>query len=277
MDNTPRGRGNTLNILWLDLLAQQALSAEKISQLAGILSESQTETSPNGNLLQISESYQQRYQDYKELLNKYYWNEEDGIYYDINARHPESQVNVKTPATFWPMVAGVCSAEQAQKLATKVEDSQCFGGSIPWASVSRDDSWFHPSGCYWRGGVWIPTAYMGTKALERYGFYELADSTAYKLLTHVVNTYQQYSPHTIWEVYSPTEPKPATIRNNRTICRKDFCGWSALAPISMLIENVLAISSSECGGPNNSMAIISFRTAWDSSITIRIDHNRYPL
>jgi glycogen debranching enzyme len=137
------------------------------------------------------------------------------------------------------MLAGLCSTEQAQKLVKNLEDPQCFGGSMPWVSIARNDPWFHPKGNYWRGGIWVPLAYMGTKALERYGFYELADQTAYNLLEHIRNTYNEFEPHTIWEVYSPTEAKPATNKTDKNFCRPNFCGWSALAPISMLIENVL--------------------------------------
>ena len=33
--------------------------------------------------------------------------------------------------------------------------------------------------------------------------------------------------------------QPATTPDGQRICRKDFCGWSALGPISLLIEDVL--------------------------------------
>ena len=37
----------------------------------------------------------------------------------------------------------------------------------------------------------------------------------------------------------PTEAKPSTLKKNVEIVRPDFCGWSALGPISLFIENVL--------------------------------------
>ena len=92
---------------------------------------------------------------------------------------------------------------------------------------------------YWRGGVWLPMAYLGTKALDRYGFHEIAATNAENLLKDMVKTYNEHEPHTIWEVYSPTEPKPATYKRNKEMFRPNFCGWSALAPISMFIEDIL--------------------------------------
>ena len=54
-------------------------------------------------------------------------------------------------------------------------------------------------------------------------------------------TYNEYEPHTIWECYSPTKPMPATVpaHDGENIVRPDFCGWSALGPISIYIEYVL--------------------------------------
>ena len=52
-------------------------------------------------------------------------------------------------------------------------------------------------------------------------------------------TYVKYEPHTIWECYSPNAPTPSTVANGEDIVRRDFCGWSALGPISMYIEEVI--------------------------------------
>ncbi|HMF31372.1 MAG TPA: trehalase family glycosidase [Candidatus Lokiarchaeia archaeon] len=228
MDNTPRGRGKRRHMLWLDLLAQQGLTADYISQVATTLGDSAT-----------SADFQSRYATIKDLLNTHYWDAKDGIYYDIKRKHPEQFVKVKTPAAFWPMLARMCSSEQAEQLVAKLLDPHCLGGEVPLPSVSRDDPDFDPRGSYWRGGVWLPTAYMATKALERYGYYELADATAAQLVDHMERTYREHSPHTIWELYSPTAPQPGTTGNHHSPARPDFCGWSALGPISMFIENIL--------------------------------------
>jgi hypothetical protein len=53
-------------------------------------------------------------------------------------------------------------------------------------------------------------------------------------------TYADYEPHTIWECYSPTSYEPARDKKGE-IVRPDFCGWSALGPISIFIEDVIGI------------------------------------
>ncbi|BDD08192.1 glycoside hydrolase [Fulvitalea axinellae] len=227
MDNTPRGRGVGYgNIYWIDAIAQQGLAALNISRIAETIGDKAT-----------AKEYKAKYKVFKDLVNKYYWDEEDGMYYDINVEAPYEKVKVKTPASFWPMLAEMCDKKQAAKLEQAA--LKHFGGDIPWPTVSADDPDFHESGCYWKGGVWLPTAYMATKALEKYGYHETADKLSLNLVKHMRATYDQFEPHTIWECYNPTKPIPATHGGDNGYSREDFCGWSALGPISMLIENVL--------------------------------------
>jgi hypothetical protein len=137
------------------------------------------------------------------------------------------------------LLAGACDARQANALAEKLADPHCFGGEVPWPSVARDDPEFRPKGMYWRGGVWVPVAYVSARALADHGHGDLAHSASLALIRHMARTYAEYEPATIWEAYSPQFPRPSTAKDDEEISRPDFCGWSALAPISMLIEHVL--------------------------------------
>lgn len=228
MDNTPRGNDDYSSIFWVDALAQQALAALYIKKIAGLLNDGQTEREFGG-----------RYDELKELGNRYYWDKTDGLYYDVRAGKLSEHVRVKSIASFWPLMAGLADSRQAETLSRHIADPGSFGGEAPFPSIARNDPYFVPEGMYWRGGIWLPTAYMAVKALEKYGYYELADGTAYLLLKHMLNTYKEYEPHTIWEAYNPREPKPSTGKDNKYIVRPEFCGWSALGPISLFIENVL--------------------------------------
>jgi len=226
MDNTPRGRNAGGSTLWVDAISQQALSALYISRLASAKGDAAT-----------AASWMDTYNQLKTTINQYYWNAADGIYYDIN-NNTDAQDPVETPASFWPMLAEVCSQDQALDLVQHVRTQTDMGGKIPWTTVARNDVDFNrQNGNYWRGAVWLPTAYMGVKALETYGYQKLADETAAGVLAHMVKTYQDYSPATIWECYNPRLPEPAY--HNGILVRPDFCGWSALGPISLFIQNML--------------------------------------
>ena len=232
MDNTVRGReaGGYDKIAWIDAISQQALSALSISRLFKECGDKE-----NARL------WTSRYDSIKSVVNKYYWDEQDGFYYDLNLA-TEKPCRVMTSSSFWPMLAEIPSREQAERMVRTLRDSMLLGGTRPWVSLSRNDKDFNAkTGDYWRGGIWLPLAYMGTKALEKYGYTQLADSLAKNIVLLQKETYKSVEPHTIWECYSPSENKPSTEYGR--ICRTDFCGWSALGPISLFIENVIGIST----------------------------------
>lgn len=235
MDNTPRGRGTPPHghdgherILWFDALAQQGLAARSLAEIADLLGDAPAAT-----------HYRAEHARIRALLDHVYWDSGVGIYHDVLAADPATKVRVKTPAAYWPLLADLCSPAQTARLATHARDPLGFGGPVPWPSVSRDDPDYRASGFYWRGGVWLPLAYMATKALQNHGHAPLADELAARLVRHQAATFAQHTPHTIWECYAPEAPRPATEKDDASFARPDFCGWSALGPISLFIENVL--------------------------------------
>ncbi len=241
MDNTPRarhqGEGGTYgDILWLDAAAQQALAARSIARLAGWVARDA-----------LAREYQDRYAELVELVGDF-WDERDGFFYDRLDHEPFDFHRVATPASYWPLLAGACSTDQAAALAAKLEDPDWFGGPVPWPSVARHDPAYRATGHYWRGGVWLPMAYVGARALAENGYPELARSTSRALLTHMARTYAGYRPASIWEAYSPQDPVPSTGKDDQYIVRPDFCGWSALGPISLLIEHVLGFTVDAVSG-----------------------------
>lgn len=228
MDNTPRGRdaGGYDSILWVDAICQQALAADNIAQLYRL----------RGDKKKAAE-WNAEYERVRRVINNRYWDERDGFYYDINVSDGKP-CRVMTPASFWAMLAGVPSKQQAARMVQRLRDPQYLGGELPWPSLARTDSDYdRETGNYWRGGIWLPIVYMGTKALERYGYYTLADSLAERVVRMQARIYENYSPHTVWECYNPNADGPSTEHGQRV--RQEFCGWSALGPISLLIENVM--------------------------------------
>ena len=227
MDNTPRGRDKYDSIWWVDAPAQQALSARYIVKIAEVLHD------------EAAARFQREFESKKALLQNF-WDAETGAFLD-RYRDSSGFCRVLTPASFWPILARCATPEQRKRQFALLNDPQKLGGIVPFPSVSRDDPDFDPEGAYWRGSVWLPVAYTGIKSLEQYGEYESAAKLSLDLLRHMVRTWRECEPHTIWECYSPSKPYPATQKTGK-LCRKDFCGWSALGPISLLIENIIGIS-----------------------------------
>ncbi len=238
MDNTPRGRvggkaqaerPNHPDMLWVDAISQQGLSALFISKIAEILDEPA-----------MAARWLSVYESFKKKVNELYWDENDGIYYDIHGITLE-KMKCLTPASFWPMLAFMPDQERAERMCKIVTDPALLGGVVPWPTIARNDLDFcGEDGQYWRGAIWLPTAYMGIKSLENYGKFKLANDCARRIMEHMYRTYVDFEPHTIWECYSPEHHRPSKHRTDQV--RPDFCGWSALGPISLFIENIIGIT-----------------------------------
>ena len=243
MDNTPRGRKgekdlgpkspadcpDNPDLLWVDAYSQQALAALYISRIADLLGDAEGVA-----------SWRAKYEAKKAKINELYWDEADGFYYDILVSDL-SKCKVPTMASYWPLLAEIPDAARRARLVEKLRDPVWFGGDIPMPSLARKDADFWPTGGYWRGGVWMPTTYMTIKGLDRFGEFALARDLAKKIVFDMYETYRQVEPHTVWECYSPTEPKPATYAKSKGWVRDNFCGWSALGPISLFIEDMIGI------------------------------------
>ena len=253
MDNTPRGRKgahdvgdprtcpNNPDLLWVDAVAQQGLSALYMSRIAWLL-----------GLSDESVTWRRRYEETKAKVNALYWDESDGCYYDVFGTD-RTKCKVMTIASYWPLLAEMADGDRARRQMDRLSDEKTMGGVVPCVSLSRSDADFKPYGAYWRGSVWLPGAYMAIKAVDGAGDYALARACARKVLLHMLKTYETYTPHSIWECYSPTEPRPSRRLKdvsegdceNLVDVAPDFCGWSALGPISLFIEDVIGVKQAD--------------------------------
>ena len=130
MDNTPRGRdaGGYNKILWIDAISQQALSARCMAQLEQSL----------GNA-DAAGKWEAIYRKLKDKVNELYWDEQDGFYYDV-AIENRQPCRIRTMASYWPLLAGVASPAQAEKMVKYLLDPQEFGGDYPTPTLSRRDT-----------------------------------------------------------------------------------------------------------------------------------------
>ena len=236
MDNTPRGRlgekaeaerPNNPDMLWIDAICQQTLSAKIIAELAERVGDNE-----------LRDEWLARYEEKKQIVNRYYWDEKDRFYYDIDC-NTHDFYKVMSIASYWTLISGIADEERASEMVKYLRDSAYFGGDVPLISLSRSDADYIPDGRYWRGGLWLPTAYATAKGLDSYGYFTEAREASTKIIDHMLKTYNEFEPHTIWECYSPEYASPAMDAHNAELARPEFCGWSALGPISLYIEYVL--------------------------------------
>lgn len=136
------------------------------------------------------------YETIKETINEKLWCREDGFYYDYDLRNDRFH-KVQSVASFLPLLAGVCSREQAACLAAHLKNPETFGAAVPVPSVSRQDETYGTD--MWRGPVWVNYNYMIAEGLRNYGFVCLADELRDKLLAVMNEWYLKTG--TVYEFY----------------------------------------------------------------------------
>lgn len=221
MDNTPR-RGSG----WVDMSCQMVMQYNDLAAMNEVL----------GRADQAAE-YRARAKEIGALINKWMWNESDGLYYDVDDRG--HQVKWKTAGCFWPMLAGITSPHQEDKLIANLQDPNSFWRLNVFPTLAADQRFYNSTGRYWHGGVWAPTNYAIIRGLTLTGHDDLAREATLKYLGQIYRVYQETG--TVWELYGPDRAAPGTNSDGRTKCRRDFVGWTGDGPIALLIENVIGL------------------------------------
>lgn len=222
MDNTPRG-GNG----WVDMSSQIVIQYNDLAHICEEL-----------GMADRAKTYRRDASAIAERINKWCWNDSDGFYYDVD--NDGQQVKWKTVGTFWPLLAGVASKAQAERLVGHLVDPETFWRPFVFPTLAADQKGYDPKGGYWLGGVWAPTNYMIVKGLERYGYEDIAAKASETYLVAMAAVFQKTG--TVWENYAPESYEPGQP------AKGDFVGWSGCGPIALLIENVLGF---RCDGVDN--------------------------
>lgn len=238
MDNSPRGpygigELNGSGICHVDLACQQSLSAKCMANIFGVLENSEK-----------AEFYRNEQTRINALINQYHWSEKQGFYFDFFGRGSVDTkvklINNKTAAAFWTILCGAAQGKRLERMIACMFDPEQFYTKVPFATLSMDDPNFDPAGGYWLGGVWAPTNYAAIRGLAESNRSSLAREAAVRYLEAICAVSQDPAYGSVWECYSPTAFRPATAEAGE-IVRADFVGWSGLAPITMLIENIIGL------------------------------------
>jgi putative isomerase len=95
------------------------------------------------------------------------WDPQRGVF--ANRRWNGNFIRSLAPTSFYPMLAGVATAEQQAHLLHWLHDHRAFGGEHRLPSVTRDDPAYHDN-VYWRGRIWPPLNYLTYGGLKRCGY-----------------------------------------------------------------------------------------------------------
>ncbi len=130
----------------------------------------------------------------KELINKFLWNDEEGLYFDFNVKE-NGQSDFVAVTTLTPLWANLCTEEQAKELVeTAIPLLKEKGGLAGCTKKSRgiiNDNrparqWDYPNG-------WAPHQMMIWKGLLNYNFKEIAQELIYRWLFMITKNAVDYN------------------------------------------------------------------------------------
>lgn len=185
--------------------------------------------------------WQKQADERTDRVNSLLWDDATGFYYD--AAPDGSLTKVKTEAGFAPLLARICSQEQAESLVKHLTNPDEFWRAFPVSSVAGDEPTFCDN--MWRGPVWLNFNYFVIEGLRHYGYRDIANELRRKTIEEISRWYQ--ADGLIYEYYdSEGKTDPVFLHRKRlggpqavksaallgtTIC--DY-NWSAAVFIDLL-------------------------------------------
>jgi putative isomerase len=223
MDNSPvhdeaefDPQTRTLNAADVGLNSLIALDAEMLALIAARLGDSEA-----------ASRYTLTAEALRARIMARLWDEERGVF--ANRLWSGKFVRSLAPTSFFPLLAGAASREQAKMMARLLQDPAKFGGQWLLPSVTRDDPAFGDN-VYWRGRIWPPLNFLVWAGLRRAGF--AAEATA--LAENSWLLFQR-----AWgKRKCPENFSAATGEAFDQPDTDDFYGWGALMPFIALGERI---------------------------------------
>ncbi len=122
-------------------------------------------------------------------VEKYFWNEEDGFYYDMNTT-THKQIKVKTEFTFMVMFMKNARKDRIKRLVEEhLLNPKEFWVNYPVPSVALSEPTFTQK-TMWRGPVWPNENWLICLGLEQQGYKDIAKQIAMKTVKMLGPQYQ---------------------------------------------------------------------------------------
>lgn len=204
-DTSVRWDEGAENIWAIDLNCYMALTYNVLSDFAKHL-----------DLHSESEEFAKKYVALGRKINDKLWCDTLGSYCDYNFVKG-AFTGVLSPASFFPLFAGVAEKDKAEKMKDVAVDARKFYPLFP--TVSYDNKKYS-SMDYWRGPTWLNVTYFALKGLKDYGYTDIYND--YK--EHLLNMCDKEK-RGIYEYYDS--------KTGKGLGAKQF-GWSAVFILELL-------------------------------------------
>jgi alpha,alpha-trehalase len=118
----------------------------------------------------------------RQLITRYLWNQEQGLFFDYDFT-TKKMSTYKYASTFYPLWAGLATAEQAKAVAANLKIFERPGG-VPMSTEETGTQWDLPYG-------WGNIEMLVIEGLRRYGYNADADRVSYEFLSTVAENFRR--------------------------------------------------------------------------------------
>jgi alpha,alpha-trehalase len=129
-----------------------------------------------------SHAWEERAAESVRLVDRYFWDEESGLYFDYHLREGARR-NYPFLTTFWPLWAGIASQQQADRVRSNLDIFLCAGG-LRTSARETGEQWDAPF-------AWAPLQWMAVEGLDNYGFFEVGRSIATRFTAMVAGSFER--------------------------------------------------------------------------------------
>lgn len=145
----------SLSTFDLGLNCVVALDAEMLAKLAAVL----------GKTVEVEE-FEAIAAGLRQRISEELWDGEREIF--ANRQRSGAFVKSLSPTSFYPLLCGAASDEQARHLMVHLQDDSLFAGKFGLPNATRNDP-AYAENVYWRGRIWPNVNYLVWLGLKRYG------------------------------------------------------------------------------------------------------------
>ncbi|WP_428946210.1 alpha,alpha-trehalase TreF [Pantoea sp. FN060301] len=170
--------------------------------------------SASGNDGVTASQFQQKAVRRREIVDKYLWDAEAGLYRDYNWR--EREKGAFSAASVTPLYVGMASLEQANQTAAAIRSHLLAPGGLLSTVEETGEQWDKPNG-------WAPMQWMAIQGLNSYGEELLAKEIAARWLQVVGATYHRH--HKMVEKYNVAGRAPVLAGGGEYPLQDGF-GWT---------------------------------------------------
>jgi putative isomerase len=207
----------TLSTFDLGINCALALDAEMLSNMASVLGHHDD-----------AREFEAAAARSRTLISEQLWDDERKIF--ANRQRKDGFVRSLSPTSFYPLLCGAATPEQASHLLEYLKDEKTFAGPYPLPNATRDDPAFADN-VYWRGRIWPNVNYIVWLGLRRYGF--LAEAKTLADQSHALFMQSWQSQRIAAENYNATTGEAMDQGDT-----DPFYIWAALLPLMAVGEVV---------------------------------------